>query len=299
LARGPQQEVSTLDEYVQHQNVIDTVARYTNGRLKIVHRTLGPPNQVLDVVRDRRADLGLQVAAFRAELALWYWGGLPGLSMDDVLQVWPHVQPIIQDSFQKNFGVVYGFSALFGPQLIFSKTPLKTIEDFKGMKVRAQSKESSLLIQQIGAVPTTISYPEVYMALQRGVVDASISAVRGVINVKWNELLKYANAWPVGQNPWAYVINKDSWAALPDELKPFVREALKDAADKAIFFYGKAVPFEDQGLIATSGMTLVKPSKEEIRKMVKAAEQIRQDWAKRAGPSGPEVLRIIKEVLGQ
>ena len=299
LARGPQQEVKATDEYVQHQNVIDTVQRYTKGRLKIVHRTLGPPNEVLDIVLDRRADLGLQGTAFRAELALWHWAGIPGLSMDDVLQVWPHVKPIIEESFEKDFGVVCGFWALWGPQLVFTKQPIRTIEDFKGMKIRTQSKESALLMQQIGAVRTNVSYPEVYMALQRGVVEASASAVRGVINLKWNEVLKYANVWPIGQNPWVYVINKDSWAALPGELKPLVRHALEDAGDKAIWMYGRSAPFEDEGLVVGSGMTMVKPSKEEMQKMVKAVEQIRQDWAKRAGSRGPEVLRIIKEVLGQ
>lgn len=299
LARGPQQEIKTLDEYLQHQNIIDTLQRYTNGRLKVVARSLGPPHEVIDVVLDRRADLGFQGANFRAELALWAWACIPGLSMDDVVRVWPHVKPIVRESFEKNFNVVYGFWAHWGPQMVFTKSPIRTMEDFKGLKIRTHSRESALLMQAMGAVPTRVAYPETYLALQRGVVDAAVSAVRGTINMKWNEVLKCANAWPIGQASWVYVINKDSWAALPDDLKPFVRQGLEEAADKAIWGYGRAEPFDNEGLVMESGMTMVKPSPKEMQKMRRAAEPIAQDWAKRAGPRGPEVLRIIKEVLGR
>jgi hypothetical protein len=74
---------------------------------------------------------------------------------------------------------------------------------------------------------------------------------------------------------------------------------LEDAADKAIWAYGRAEAFDNEGLLMGAGMTMVKPSQEEMQKMIKAAEPIAQAWGKRAGPKGPEVLRIIKEVLGR
>jgi len=54
-----------------------------------------------------------------------------------------------------------------GPGLLASKKPVRTLEDLKGMKVRATGL-SSKIVQSLGGTPVGMSQPETYEALQKG-----------------------------------------------------------------------------------------------------------------------------------
>ena len=64
------------------------------------------------------------------------------------------------------------------PQLIITDSqvfgqnkPIKGVEDFKGLKIRSFTPSMAKLIEYFGAIPVTLSFSEVYPALQRGVMN--------------------------------------------------------------------------------------------------------------------------------
>ncbi len=58
--------------------------------------------------------------------------------------------------------------------VICSKTPLNSIEDFKGVKIRTVSSETTIAVyNSLGFSSTPVSFSEVYLSLQQGVVDAT------------------------------------------------------------------------------------------------------------------------------
>jgi TRAP-type C4-dicarboxylate transport system substrate-binding protein len=273
----------------------------TGGRLKIeVRQRLVPPADVLDAVRDRRVDGGLQGVMYRGEIELWNWQSLAFLSLDDVILLWPHVKPIIVPSFERDFKVVYLAWGPWQEQCVIGNKAIRTVEDFKGFKLRTHSRQAADLMAKLSAVPVTVAFGEVYQSLQRHVIDGAISGWDAYMAMKWGEIAHYVNTWPVGQTAYTLIANKDSWAALPDDLKPIVRDAFAKVEIETFKAAKQQMENALEGLKKPEWAKIqwVTPSRKETAKLVELGSPIADDWAKRAGPDGPKVLQIVNKFLG-
>ena len=68
---------------------------------------------------------------------------------------------------------------------IYGNREIRAIEDFNGLKIRTQQTPAYVqLFQAAGAIPTPIAWPETYLALQQGTVDASETGLSYVLDAK-------------------------------------------------------------------------------------------------------------------
>jgi TRAP-type mannitol/chloroaromatic compound transport system substrate-binding protein len=99
-------------------------------------------------------------------------------------------------------------------------------EDLDGKKMRLLGDEAEIF-GRLGVAAVATPSPELYEALSRGVIDGF---QHSSLAVDWNfgfqEIVDYAYMSPVRQptDMYIYLVNKDSWAALPDDLKVLVEE---------------------------------------------------------------------------
>ncbi len=61
----------------------------------------------------------------------------------------------------------------FAKEAFVSGKPIRTVADFKGVKLRSPEGMAAEVFRRIGAAPTSIPFPELYTALEKGVVDAA------------------------------------------------------------------------------------------------------------------------------
>ena len=115
----------------------------------------------------------------------------------------------------------------YGPYpAIASNKPIRKLEDFKGLKIRALLEVGDLL-KEIGAAPGYIPGGEIYMALKLGAFDAATYSIDAIRGFKWHEVIKYYILpywcdWYFGD----VIINQAAWDKLPDDLKKIVEEAM-------------------------------------------------------------------------
>ena len=77
----------------------------------------------------------------------------------------------------------------YGPQVFYCNAEIASLDDFEGLKIRSYTASMSTLIEALGASPVTMSFKEVYPALQRGVVDCAItSPTSGNTGIALNDL---------------------------------------------------------------------------------------------------------------
>ena len=117
-----------------------------------------------------------------------------------------------------------------GARMIYSTKSLETWDDLKGLKIR--TPESNVYVSTfsaLGANPTPIAMTEVYSSLQQGVVEAMEGTLETGISYKMYEvcsdMLKSGHIYADCQ----FVMNKDLYNGLPDDIKAIVDECAADA----------------------------------------------------------------------
>lgn len=115
---------------------------------------------------------------------------------------------------------VYGL----GPGDISSQKPIKTLEDLKGLEVRASGNQMKTF-ELLGASPIDMGMSEAYDALSKGVVEA-ISAPVEILE-GWNiaDVTEYITKVDFVYNAVHYfTMNKDTWESLPPDIQEKIEE---------------------------------------------------------------------------
>lgn len=118
----------------------------------------------------------------------------------------------------------------YGAESVLSKKPVRTLADFKGMKVRAPVGMGQDIWKALGASPVNLPGSEVYTALERGVVDASDWGTLAMNqDLGYHKLARHPSypgfhSMPMGD----LAVNLRKWNALPDDLKAIVEVAGRD-----------------------------------------------------------------------
>lgn len=177
----------------------------------------------------------------------------------------------------------------YGGNILLSKdAPLKTPDDMKGKKARVYSKALGTWVETLGGAPTIISGSEQYIAYQRGTVDVGMTGVSGVKSRKLWDVMDAITVTNNADIEFLVVINEDFWQSLTDEQRSIVQDAARTAelAVREDVATMEADAFETA---KANGMTVYKPTAEEVEAWRAASQPVIDMWLKDAGPLGRQV----------
>ncbi|WP_346235488.1 DctP family TRAP transporter solute-binding subunit [Lysinibacillus telephonicus] len=111
-----------------------------------------------------------------------------------------------------------------------NKHPLVTVDDYKGLKFRAQAGQVlEAQFETLGAGSATIAFGETYAALQQGTVDGAENPYNNFDTMKFYEVQPYLSTTQHGRVDYAIFVNKSFWESIPADLLAPVEEALAEA----------------------------------------------------------------------
>ncbi|HET9652531.1 MAG TPA: C4-dicarboxylate TRAP transporter substrate-binding protein [Usitatibacter sp.] len=137
--------------------------------------------------------------------------------------------PAFQKEFDKQNLVRLGGLAT-GTVHLLSKKPIKSLEDLKGLSIRARGPQAQVL-KSVGAVPVSVAFGELYEALDRGVIGSTIMYELSVMPYKFNEIagnFTYVGTG-LGHAIQAEIMNKDYFEALPKDVQKLLKDTMADA----------------------------------------------------------------------
>jgi TRAP-type C4-dicarboxylate transport system substrate-binding protein len=105
---------------------------------------------------------------------------------------------------------------------MWTKKPVKTLEDVKGLKIRSPGGHQTNYIKALGAEPIFIPVGDVYMAMETGTIDGLVTCPPLIISSKLYEVAKHAVVGTFGCVSEGVIMNAESWKKIPDDLKPTV-----------------------------------------------------------------------------
>lgn len=109
--------------------------------------------------------------------------------------------------------------------LIMKKTPIRSLGDLKGKKIRTPSKWQAETIKALGGSPVAMPISGVYNALNQDVIDGVLTGPIGGHSFKLTELGRYfTTGIPFGPLPFFLAMNKKAWDELSPEHKKVIEE---------------------------------------------------------------------------
>jgi TRAP-type C4-dicarboxylate transport system substrate-binding protein len=137
------------------------------------------------------------------------------------------VQAAMTKEWQATF-VKNGFELLAwgetGQLRMFAKTPLERPSSLKNMRpwVWPASQALKETLHAVGASGVPLGVPEVYGALQTGMIDMVTSTAVALVSLQWHTNLKYMTKDTSGILVGALLMNSAKWSAMPPDVQKIV-----------------------------------------------------------------------------
>jgi TRAP-type C4-dicarboxylate transport system substrate-binding protein len=216
-------------------------------------------------------------------------------SFPEAMKLWVASKPLIEQKLGAQ-GMQVLFTVPWGPQGIYAKKDLNSIDDMKGLKWRAYNVGTARIGELVGAQAVTVQAAELPQALATGVVNSFMSSgATGYDSKVWESLTHFydTRAW-IPRN--VTMINKAALEALDKPTQEAVLKAAKVAEERGWKLWeNKTEWYHDE--IKKKGMKVQKPSPELAAGFRKIGEALTADWLKRAGAEGQAVVDAYKKSL--
>ncbi len=185
------------------------------------------------------------------------------------------------------------YSVAWPGQGLYTKNPLKSVDDFKGTKFRTYSAYTARLAELLGASPTVIQVPEVPQAFATGTVNAMItSSATGTSTKAWEFVKNYymTNAMHPKN---VVVVNARSFERLPEAQKKALTDAAA-SAEKRGWELSRQREANANKLLADNGMTVHTPDAAMMAALVRIGDTIAGEWLKAAGADGEAIVKAYR-----
>ena len=266
------------------------IEKRTNGKVKITYYPGGAllkGPKVYDGVLKGIADIGMSVFGYSR-------GVFPSMEAIDLPVGYPNGKAAtdIINNFYNKFKpkelnkVKVMYLHAHGPGLLHSKKAVYKMEDVKGLKIRSYGFNAKTAAA-LGGVPVAMGQGGVYEALQKGVVDATLSPMEVLKGWKQGEVIKYTvECYSVGYTAGFYVaMNLKKWNSLPKDVQKIIEDVNKEWITK----HGEAWDASDKAgreFTLSLGNKIIPLSAEESARWAKAAAPVIDGYIKDKSAKG-------------
>jgi len=233
----------------------------------------------------------------------YHVGVMPELTIYTVLRPWAwrnsYKVPGFMALFNKAIGERVAVQMLGGPlgdgpmYVLTAKRQVKSAADMKGLKLRAPGPIGSRIAKRLNCAAVSMPLPEVYEAMQRGIVDGGFINAVTVADFKLYEFAKYMTA-PLMEFKQAIFINKKKW----NSLDPEIRKVMEEEWDHIIYeHYGlyRGLEKKNMAYFKTIGMKIFDMPESEMKIFNKARiDDVKEWYLKNCPKYGPRLSDMLR-----
>lgn len=279
------------------QQFVNEIKEATNGQLDITVHANGSlirPGEIKNAVRSRQVETGeFLISALANENPIFAVDAIPFLAVshDDSEKLYEITKPYLEEILgRQNMKLLY--SVAWPPQGMYTDRPINSIEDLKGLRMRAYSPQTERLAQLSGAVPTQIEAADIPQAFSTGRVNAMItSASTGVNSSAWDFLTHYYDvAAFLPKN--VVVVNQRTFDALDEATQQIILEAAAKAEQRG-WELSREDRIKQTQALADNGLEVSTGSEELRAALREIGQKMAQEWSQEAGQSGVEIIEAF------
>lgn len=213
------------------------------------------------------------------------------------------IRPTLDKLFLNNWNSVVLMAVPVAPQELWTNKPVASLKDLKGLKIRVQTAEQSDWVKAIGAVPVTVSYAEIYTALQRGTIDGVITASHLIARQKYGEVVKYRAIPECWTLTYFITVTKNYWDQLSKDQQQILLDAGKKTHDYAmnhLVNIGYVTPDQKTAILTTyKAQWDPQLGAADMKSIQDAAARIWQKWGIDNGANAQSLLKAARQTLNK
>ena len=211
---------------------------------------------------------------------------------DNAFKFYQAQKPVLEKKLEGR-GLKLLYAVAWPGQGIYTKDPVKSASDFKGLKMRTYSPLTSRLAELLGMAPVQAQVPDIPQLFATGAMQTMVtSSATGTASKAWEFVKNYykTNAW----NPKnVVVVNQRAFSRLPKNQQDGVLKAAA-AAEPRGWEMSKQREKDADELLAKNGVSVSEPSAELKGALSRIGEQMASEWEKSAGADGQAILKAYK-----
>ncbi|MFM7698830.1 MAG: TRAP transporter substrate-binding protein, partial [Limnohabitans sp.] len=186
-----------------------------------------------------------------------------------------------------------------------SSKHIKTLEDFKGLKMRAPTRLTNKLLAKLGATPVGMPVPAVADALSKGTIDGFLLPWEVLPGFKLQEMTKFHTETHPSKPAmysavFIFAMNLSRYDSLPADLKSVIDRNSGPLLSKQIGKVWDQSQAAGRQSAQTRGNTIWVLSPAETDLWMKAAAPMREEWfdeVGRRGLNGRQLLQDATDLL--
>lgn len=266
----------------------------SGGKLKITmhtNDTLIKLDAIKRAVQSGQIQAGeVRLGVYGNEDPMYILDGVPFLAStyDEAYQLMEAQKPYFSTLFQKNGMGVIGYQ-VWPSQGFYTKTPVATIDDFKGKRLRIYSTATQRMGQLLGFNATILPFAEIPQAFSTGMIESLFTSAQTGTDIQaWDNTKYFTNVGAIFSKN-AVIVNGRAWQRLPADVKTVVMKAGDDFTKRA-WVMSKAADAEMSAVLKKNGMVVSEAPAAVVTAMKKVGEQMTTEW--KATASGDAVATL-------
>ncbi len=283
---------------VRFVTALQAIERETDGRLQI---RLFPGGQLGSITEElsqvRSGAIEMYCCGYGNQMPIAPLAGINSLAFawDSYDRIWPAMDgelgAFLATEVAKT-GVIQHISKPFDVgfrQVTSGSRPIREPGDLKGFKIRVPPAPIlATLFTAFGASPTSLSFGELYPALQTGLVDGSDNPLWTLNSMRIQEVQKHITITNHSWDAFVPIANRRAWARLPADIQQIVVWHFNEAA----LAQRQDIAKSEEGAassLSSSGVTIHRPPADLFRDALKKTNYY-ESWREKIGPEGWGVL---------
>lgn len=193
----------------------------------------------------------------------------------------------------KRFKVLTMFTS--APSNLMTKTPVRSLEDLKGMELRASGILSKIL-ESLGATPVSMPMSATPEALQKGVVKGLFSSFDVLKDLNFAEICRYETVTNTAVYPFAVIMNLNSWNALPDDVKKVFNDLSREQAEWTGNYMDQHVADSLEWSKKKYGIEIIEMSDADMDAVKEKTKPLIENWKSKADSKGIDGAAVLSDV---
>ena len=182
---------------------------------------------------------------------------------------------------------------------------VRTLDDFKGLKIRAASRQSTKLLSKLGATPVGMPIPGVADAMTKGTIDGFLTAWEIIPSFKLQEVSKFHTEIEPSRPSmftagFVFAMNQAKYDSLPPDLKRIIDKHSGAGLSRTIGRYWDEATAVGRKAAQDRGNTFIKVSPAETDRWIQVSAPLYDEWVgdmDKKGLPGKQMLQDAQDLI--